>query len=139
MAIYSGKQVTLPRPVNEIFDKISDLTQYRSMVEQLPEGMKSKLQGIEFEGDSVKMNVPAIGALTFRVTERKAPEHVGLEAIGAPVPLHLAIDLASAGENVTLLTPKIDIDIPMMLKPLVGGKLQEAADKFGDVFTGIFK
>ena len=139
MALYSGKEVTLPRPISEIYEKVSDLSQYKSLVDQLPENMRGHLQGLEFVGDTVKMNVPAIGALTFRIDERKAPSHVGMKAEGAPVPLRLSLDLAQAGENSTTVTPKIDIDIPAMLRPMVGGNLQEAADKFGEVFTGLFK
>ena len=32
----------------------------------------------------------------------------------------------------------IDVDIPVMLKPLVGGKMQEAADKFSEMLSTLF-
>ncbi len=139
MSTYSGKSVTLPRPVEEIYAKVSDLGQYKDLVEALPAEQREKLQGVEFEGDCVKMNAPSIGQLVFRISERTAPTHVGFSAEGSPVPLKLSLDLASAGEGSTSLTPKIDLEIPAMLRPFIGGKIQEAADKFGDVFTSLFQ
>ena len=55
------------------------------------------------------------------------------------MPLKLSVDLSEDGPGATVVTPNIDIDIPMMLRPLIGGKLQEAADKFGEVFTSVFQ
>ena len=137
MSIYSGKPVTISRPIADIYAKISDLGQYRSMVESLPAEQLEKLQGVEFRGDSVKMDAPGVGELVFKIAERTAPTHVGLVAEGCPIPVKLAIDLKAEDENSTKVTPRIDIDIPAMLRPFIGGKLQEAADKFGEVFTQI--
>lgn len=138
MSTYSGKSVTLPRPIEEIYAKVSDLTQYRPLIDQLPEEQKAKMQGVEFDGECVRMNAPSIGQLAFKITERTAPSHVGFSAEGSPVPLKLSLDLASVDESSTSITPKIDIDIPAMLRPFIGGKIQEAADKFGDLFTSLF-
>ncbi len=138
MSTYSGKSVTLPRPVEEIYAKVSDLSQYRPLIDQLPEEQRAKMQGVEFDGKCVKMNAPSIGQLVFRITERTAPTHVGFSAEGSPVPLKLSLDLAGTDAGSTTLTPKIDIDIPAMLRPFIGGKIQEAADKFGEVFTSLF-
>ncbi|MDE6117969.1 MAG: hypothetical protein K2G33_10750 [Duncaniella sp.] len=138
MSTYSGKSVTLPRPVEEIYAKVSDLSQYRPLIDQLPEEQRAKMQGVEFDGECVKMNAPSIGQLVFRITERTAPTHVGFSAEGSPVPLKLSLDLAGTDAGYTTLTPKIDIDIPAMLRPFIGGKIQEAADKFGEVFTSLF-
>lgn len=139
MSVYSGKTVTLPRPIEEIYAKVSDLAQYKPLVDQLSDDQRVKLQGVEFNGDSVKMDAPSIGQLVFRISERTAPTHVGFAAEGSPVPLKLSLDLASVSENSTSLTPKIDIEIPAMLRPFIGNKLQQAADHFGDMFTSLFQ
>ena len=62
--------MTLPRPIAQIYEKVADLSQYRDLVEQLPEEQRAKLNGVVFEGDSVKMDAPAIGQLVFKVSER---------------------------------------------------------------------
>lgn len=138
MSIYKGKAVTIPHPVADVYAKVADLGQYQPMVDALPEEQRSALKGVEFGADSVKMDAPGIGAIEFKICERVEPSHVGLAAVGSPVPLKLSVDLSADAAGSTVVTPSIDIDIPMMLRPIIGGKLQEAADKFGEVFTSVF-
>lgn len=139
MSVYSGKPVTISRPIAEIYSRVSDLTQYKDMVENMPAEMREKVQGLEFRGDAIKMDAPGVGELVFKITERTAPTHVGLNAEGCPIPLKLTLDLADVDGASTRLTPRVDIQIPAMLRPFIGNKIQEAADHFGDVFTSLFK
>ncbi|MCM1163384.1 MAG: hypothetical protein NC339_03960 [Muribaculaceae bacterium] len=138
MSKYTGKSVTISRPVAEIYAKVSDLGQYRPMVEQLPAEQRANLQGVEFTNDSISMDAPGVGRLEFKITERREPSHVGLSAVSSPVPLKISVDLADAGADNTKVTPSVDIEIPAMLRPFIGGKIQQAADKFGEIFTTIF-
>lgn len=131
--------MVVARPIAEIYARVSDLGQYREMVEQLPAEAREKLQGVEFRGDSLKMDAPGVGELVFNVTERVPSSHVGLEAVGSPVPLKLAIDLEEVDAGSTRIIPRIDVQLPAMLKPFIGPKLQEGADRFGEVFTGLFR
>lgn len=138
MSVYSGKPVTIARNIDKIYAKVSDLSQYRDMVEQLPAEQREKLQGIEFRGEAIKMDAPGVGELVFKITERTAPTHVGLNAEGCPIPLKLSLDMADVDGASTRLTPRVEIQIPAMLRPFIGNKIQEAADKFGEVFTSLF-
>ena len=138
MAVYSGKPVTIGRTIDDIYAKVSDLSQYKEMVESLPAEQREKLQGVEFRGDAFKMDAPGVGELVFKIIERTAPTHVGLNAEGCPIPLKLSLDLADVDGESTRLTPRIEMQIPAMLRPFIGNKIQEAADKFGEVFTSLF-
>lgn len=138
MAVYSGKPVAIGRTIDDIYAKVSDLSQYKEMVESLPAEQREKLQGVEFRGDAFKMDAPGVGELVFKIIERTAPTHVGLNAEGCPIPLKLSLDLADVDGASTRLTPRIEMQIPAMLRPFIGNKIQEAADKFGEVFTSLF-
>ena len=139
MATYSGKPVTLPRPICVVYEKVADLSQYQDLVNQLPEEQRERLNGVEFDGDGIRMEAPAIGQLVFRISERVPTSRVSFSAEGCPVPLTLSVNLKEASADSTTITPSIKIEIPPMLRPFIGNKIQEAADKFGDVFTSIFK
>lgn len=139
MATYKGKSVTLPRPIGQIYEKVADLSQYRGLVEQLPEEQRERLNGVAFEGECIRMDAPAIGQLVFKISERIPTSRVSFSAEGSPVPLSLSLDLKEEGPESTSLTPSIKIDIPTMLRPFIGNKIQEASDKFGEVFTSLFK
>lgn len=138
MSVYSGKPVTLQRPISEIYAKVSDLGQYKSMVESIPEEHRDKIAGVEFRDDCVKMDAPGVGELAFRIIERVPEKKVVLNAEGCPIPLKLMLDLVATGDTSTSITPRIDIQIPAMLKPFIGNKIQQAADQFGQVFTSLF-
>lgn len=138
MAVYSGKPVTIGRNIDDIYAKVSDLSQYKEMVESLPADQREKLSGVEFRGDAFKMDAPGVGELVFKIIERTAPTHVGLNAEGCPIPLKLSLDLTDVDGESTRLTPRIEMQIPPMLRPFIGNKIQEAADKFGEVFTSLF-
>lgn len=139
MATYKGKSVTLPRPIGQIYEKVADLSQYRGLVEQLPEEQRERLNGVACEGECIRMDAPAIGQLVFKISERIPTSRVSFSAEGSPVPLSLSLDLKEEGPESTSLTPSIKIDIPPMLRPFIGNKIQEASDKFGEVFTSLFK
>lgn len=138
MSKYTGKPVTVAASANEVFAKISNLGQYKEQVESLPEEYRAKLAGVEFGADSVSMDAPGVGRLTFAIDKVVEPTSIRLKAVSSPVPLSIGVNLAENGPAETIVTPDIDIDIPAMLRPFIGGKIQEAADKFGEVFTTIF-
>ncbi len=138
MSVYSGKAVVLGRTVDEVYAKVSDLGQYKEMVEQLPAEQREKLAGVEFRGDALKMDAPGVGEMVFKVTERVPGKKVVMNAEGSPIPLKIILDMVAEDEASTRLTPRVDIDIPAMLKPFLGNKIQQAADKFGEVFTSLF-
>lgn len=139
MSKYTGKPVTVSAPIEEVFAKVSNFGQYKEQIAQLPEEYQAKLAGVEFGADSVSFDLPGVGKLAFAVDEIVAPERVSLKAVTSPVPLLLGVRLAENAPGETVITPAIDIDIPAMLRPMIGGKIQEAADKFGEVFTTIFQ
>lgn len=49
--------------------------------------------------------------------------------------MNLIIEIEPEGDSSSRLQTSIDVEIPMMLRPLVGGKMQEAADKFSEMIA----
>ncbi|MBD5202946.1 MAG: hypothetical protein HDR83_08230 [Bacteroides sp.] len=139
MAKYTGKSVTLPRDIDSIYSRVSDLSGYKSMLDELPADQRERIHGITFDADSVAFDAPGVGRLSFKLAETVAPTHVAFRAEQSPIPLNLCVDLKAESADSTLITPSIDIELPAMLRSFVGPKLQEAADKFGEVFSTILK
>ena len=104
----------------------------------MPEEAKQKIGDVQFTDDSISINAAPVGQLKFVVKERIAPSKVTLEAAQSPVPLRLVVELEPDGDDAAIATSIIDVEIPVMLRPLVGGKLQEASDKFGELLKTFF-
>lgn len=138
MATYKGKPVVIDRPAEEIYDRIADLNSFQQRLDSLPEEARAKLGTVRFTDSSIIITAPAVGDMTFNVTERVAPTLLKLSAANSPVPFDIAIRLNPLSDNSTEVTTSLDVEIPAMLKPMVGGKMQEAADKFSEMFSTLF-
>ncbi len=74
-----------------------------------------------------------MGALTLRAAERRAPELIRFEGENTPVPMSLEINIKALGDNLCEAQVKVDVDIPMMLRPMVNGPLQKMVNQFGEL------
>lgn len=138
MAKYSGKSAVVGHPIEEIYNKVSNFSSLRDRISQLPPEAQQRLGQVTFGDDRMTINAPGVGELTFAIAERQAPNLLRLTAENSPLPFNIIMHFAAKDENTTEVTTDLDVDIPVMLRPLVGGKLQEAADRFGEMFTNFF-
>lgn len=138
MAIYKGKPVLVGQPIEMVFEKISDMSGYQARLDSLPEEARAKLGDVKFTEDSIVINSGPVGEICFKIVEKSAPTLVKLSAVSSPVPFGIAIRLSAENEGATNVASELDVDIPAMLRPMVGGKLQEAADKFSELVTLLF-
>lgn len=133
MAKYESKPVAVNQPIEVLFDRFSDISLFQQKIEEIPADQRAKIGDVTFETDAICINTPQVGQLKFKVTERTAPGHIVFSAVGSPIPLSMVIDITAINETSSNVVTAIDVDIPAMLRPLLGGKMQEAADKFGEM------
>lgn len=138
MAKYQGKPVVVNHPADEVYAKIADLGTFQERMDALPPEAREKLGEVRFTSDSIVITAPAVGEMKFNVTERVPGSRMCLTAENSPVPFSIKIDLKPVDESSSEVNTLIDVEIPAMLKPLVGGKMQEAADRFSEMFGTLF-
>lgn len=138
MTKYSGKPAIVTQPQQQIFDKVSNLSSFQERLDSMPQEVKDRLGDVKFTDEKIIINAPAVGQLVFAVTEKVAPEMLKLSAENSPVPFFITLHFEPETEATTKVNSDLEVEIPMMLRPMVGGKLQEAADKFSEMFTTLF-
>ena len=138
MAKYTGKTVTVNHPAQEIFDKVSNMSSFQERIDSLPQEAREKLGEVKFTDDRIIINAPGVGELNFKVVERESPTLIRLEAENSPVPFYIIMNFKAVNETTTDVTTSLDVEIPAMLRPLIGGKMQQAADKFSEMFSNLF-
>lgn len=138
MASYSSKAAVINKPVDEVYERISNIGAYQQKLDSLPAEVREKIGDVRFEDDAIVITAAPVGEIRFAVKERVSPSRVTLAAEQSPVPLNLTVNLEPESESSTKATSVIDVEIPAMLKPMIGGKMQEAADKFGELITTFF-
>lgn len=134
MAKYSSKSVTINRSAEAIAGQFSDFRKLQGALDNLTPEEKAKVGDVSFTEDSIKISTQQVGDIVFKVSKR-TPDAICLQAEKSPVPMNLILEMKPVDAESTELTGVIDVDIPVMLRPLVGPTLQKAADQFGSLFA----
>ena len=142
MAIYKSSEVSLHAPAESVFSKLSNLENLRTLLdkvpaEQIPADKREMFDSITITPDAITVPGGPVGALTFRVIEKTEPSLIKLSGEGSPVPLTLAMHIAPDGSEASKAKVEIDIALPAMLKPMVGGHIQKMADQFSQILKAI--
>ncbi len=138
MSKYSGKPATIHRSAADLFDKFADLTVLEERIKELPAEAREKLQNVNFTTDTISFEAPAVGVMTLKVTERVPNNLIKFEAQNSPIPFGIDFHIKTISEDKSEVSTEFNVDVPLMLRPLIGNKLQEAADKFSETMGTFF-
>lgn len=136
MAKYTGKSAIVDMPATEFAAKFDDLRQWEEHTHKMTDQMKKEVGELHFEQDAIVLRNPAIGEMKFVAVERN-DRHIVFKGEGM-IPIEISLNLEGVDNGAkTQVVTVLDVDIPMMLRPLVGGKLQQVADTFGTMIAGL--
>lgn len=137
MTTYSSKPALIAMSAEAVYDRISNIESFESRINELPEDVRAKMGDVRFTHDSIIINSAPVGEMTLNVSERVPGKRIAFSVANAPVPLMMAINMEEKGPESTEVVTAIDVEMPAMLRPIVGPKLQQAAEKFGDMIKNI--
>lgn len=124
------KQVAHPQQL--VYDTLSDLNNIGRIKDRIP---ADKIQDLTFDHDTVSVNVPPVGAITLKIVDREEPKCVKFEAVNSPVPFNLWVQMLPVTDTTSKIRVTVKADIPLILKPMIGGKLQDGVDKIADALA----
>ncbi len=141
MATYKSEKKRIFASNEKVYTKLSDLESLRSVIDNIPEekipaDKRDMLKQINITPDSISIPAP-VGEIKLQVSHKEPFSRIELTGIGAPVPLNLGVKIEEISSDECEIQVEFDIDIPMMLKPMVGGTLQKMVDEFAGVMTAI--
>lgn len=142
MATYKSSKETIAAPAERVYEKLSDLENLRNVIENIPEDRipadkRGMMEQIKITSDSISLPAGPVGEIRLKTSRLEPYSRIELSGIGTPVPLSLGVHIDSKGDTESEVQVLLDIDIPMMLKPMVGGTLQKMVDQFATVMTAI--
>lgn len=136
MSKYTGKPFRVNLPASQLYERMTNLNELQGRMGELPEDIRAKMGTINFPDDeTLAFTAPGVGEMKFRIVDRTAPSQIKFLADTGMIPINVIIDLNNVSDAETDVTATIDAEIPLMVRPLIGPKLQEAADKFGEMFV----
>ncbi len=128
----SIKQV--PYAQEAVYRNLSDLSNLERVRDRVPE---DKVKDFTFDSDSVSVSVPPVGKITLRICEREEPKCVKFESVDSPLPFNLWIQVLPVTDTTSKMKVTVKADIPIMLKGMVSGPLEDGVEKIADALAMI--
>ena len=136
MATYTSKPTVVAVPAAELAAKFGDFRALQSKLDEMPAEQRQQIGDVAFTEDSIVITTPQVGAITLRAVER-TPEKIVMQAEGSPVPMTISVAITPLADNESEVVGKMEVEIPAMLRPLVGPTLQKVVDQFGGMFASL--
>lgn len=133
MAKFESSIKQVPYPQTAVYGMVSNLENIEKVRSRIPE---DKMKDMTFTADEVTVMSP-VGEVTLRIIEREEPKCVKFETAKSPVPMNMWIQLLPTGDDNCKMRVTIKADIPIFLKGMVSGPLNEAVEKIADALAMI--
>ncbi|MFC2720227.1 MAG: hypothetical protein ACFN40_06670 [Bacteroidota bacterium] len=131
MALYQSKTITVNKPFEEVYGKVSDLKNIEQFRDRIP---KEYTVNFECDTDYVQFRVAPVGDLLLRIVERGA-DKIRLNVEKLPFKAEISMNIGNVSPSETNIQLVLDADIPFFVKHIVGNKLEEGMDKIADILT----
>lgn len=129
---YTSKQVQINHNDDLVYSTLSSFSNFDTM-------LKGKVEGWEVEGDccSFKTNGIKIGLKLEELVPNSTIKMVGNDGC-APFPFTFWIQIKQVETLDSRMRIVLDVELNMMMKMMIGNKLQEAIDKIADQIAHAF-
>ena len=130
MQEYQSKQQQILRPAEMIFEAISRF-------DRLTPALADKVEEWQATEDTCSFKAKGF-TVKLRITDRVAPKHVKVEGDGVPMDFAFLIQLHPVSETYTRMRLVLHAELNMMLKMMIGSKLQGALDQIAEGMAKAF-
>ena len=124
MQEYISKQVQILRPAAQIYTVISRF-------DHLTPALAGRVDEWQADEDHCSFKVKGF-AVKLLMAERVEPKHVKVTGDGVPMDFAFWVQLQPVAENDTRLRLVLHAELNMMMKMMIGSKLQHALDQIAD-------
>mgnify|MGYP002517206561 FL=1 len=141
----SIRQINYPQ--QSVYNKLSDLNnlqklkeRYEMMKDTMPEEARKqaeKIKDLQFDQDSLSVNVPPVGSIKLRVVNREEPKCIKFETEQSPIPFNFWIQMLPVTSTTSKMKLTIKAELNMFIKQMVKKPLQEGIEKIADVLQMI--
>lgn len=128
----SIRQINYPQEV--VYQGLSNLDNLSKVKDRIPE---DKAQDLEFDNDSISVNVPPVGKISMRIVEREEPKTIKFETIQSPLPFNFWIQLLPLTESTCKMKLTLKAELNIFIKGMVSKPLQEGLERIADMLQMI--
>lgn len=158
MAEYKSEVKQVYYPIENVYDKLSDLTNLaviqqnvdnpelqKRILEQAgdkltPEKLAEvadKIRTLQFTPDTVSGQAGPMGNVTLRIIEREPNKTIKFAVEGAPIQANLWIQLLPASDTQCAMRLTLKADLNFFIKQMIGSKLKEGVNGLAQMLAQI--
>ncbi len=131
MQEYVSKQVQILRPAEQIYQVISRF-------DNLTPALQGRVE--DWEATELTCSFKAKGfTIRLLMDERVEPKHVKIIGDGIPMDFAFWVQLHKVDTNDTRMRLVLHAELNMMMKMMIGSKLQQALDQIADGISGALR
>lgn len=123
---YESKQQQILRPASEIYFAIEKFSNFTPI-------LGSKVDNWKADDDTCSFTAKGMN-FSLKIIDREQNKMIKIVpgSGGIPIDFTFWLQLKQVADNDTRMRLVLDIDLNMMMKALIGGKIQEALDKVAE-------
>lgn len=127
----------IPYPQESVYAKVSDLSNLRTLIDQIPEDQKQNinLENLECTPDKVSTTVSPVGKIELAIVQREPVKCVKMETLQSPIKLTVWIQIVSTGDSSCKIKLTVDADLNIFMAKMVEKPLTEAVEKLADTLA----
>ncbi|MDD7303696.1 MAG: hypothetical protein SPF56_05900 [Bacteroidaceae bacterium] len=154
MTEYKSEVKYVGAPIERVYALLSDLENLRTLqqnaadpalreriMQQAGDKVKpeqidmiaERLKDMQLSNDAMTVNAGPLGNVTLRIVEREATKLVKMAVEGLPMAGNIWLQMLPNGEAGSALRVTLGADLNFMMKQMLKGKLQKAADGLADM------
>ena len=154
MSKYESQIKQVAASHDTIYSKLSDLNNLASMKEKIndpatrerikghiPEEkldeVQKHLESLEFDTDTVSMNVPPVGKMAIKIIEREPSKCIKFESVQSPIGFNMWIQVLPVTTDSSKMKLTIEANVNPFLKAMIDKPLREGVDKLADMLAMI--
>lgn len=142
MATYKSNPVDLGQNVETVYNKLTDLNKLAGFIknipaESIPADKRELLDQITVTDESITIPGGPTGPVTLVKGDCNPVSKVTYIGQGTPVPVTLECDLVPTGADSCQAVVTADIKVPMMLKPMLNGPMNQLMAQVSQALTQI--
>lgn len=134
MTQFESNVKVIPYNNEQVYAKISDLTNLERVKDKIPEG---KIKDLQFDADSISFNASPVGTITLRIIEREPCTCVKFETVNSPLPFNLWIQIVPETESECKIKLTIKAEINPFIKGMIQKPLEEGLEKMAEMLSKI--
>ena len=131
---YESSVREIPHAQETVYQSLSDLRNLERIKERMPE---EKVQGMEFDQDTMAVSMPPVGRIALRIIEREEPKTIKLEGEGTPVPLTLWIQLLPLDAMSCKMRLTLRAELNFFIRQMVSKPLQDGVENIANMLAGL--